>query len=212
MLGTNKTSTIQRLTDGAYVASCADIQCRYSPIKTSSEKGYVTKAMHIISEFRCDQADIIVSDRIVIECEAKTFVVVASRKYDDATGKHMAIFIREVGSTMHEDVVHKTVSSEQPAFDPIFQEWVDDNKSYEDVTVSVLLDPFESAKASFIKILEAGKLEDVDWIMTVDFPTTVDKADKFVFNDTNYDVKWIVPHPFQRLVGLKKSLKDYSSS
>lgn len=211
MLGTNKTAVTQRLSNGAYSDYVSDVKCRYSPIKASSDKGYVTKASHVIYELRADQFDCVPGDRIVVECD-KTFVAAGVRTFDDATGKHIAILVREIGSAMHEDVEHKTVSDTQTTYDPIFQEWSANDKDYDSATISVLLDPFEAAKESFLKIIEAGKLEDVDWIMTVDFPTSVKDEDKFVFNSVEYEVKWIIPHPFQTLVGLRKGIRNYKTN
>ena len=78
-----------------------------------------------------------------------------------------------------------------------------------DTTMQVLLDPIATAKAAFIKFIEAGKLEEIDYVMTVDFPDSVVKEDRIEFDSTSYQIMWIIPQPFQILVGLKKSLKNY---
>jgi len=109
---------------------------------------------------------------------------------------------------MHTVVTRKALTETQGNYDPIFEErvaW----KDYASQTMSVLLDPIEASKEAFIKMLDSWKLEEIDYIMTVDFPDKVAKEDRIMFDGVEYEVKRIVPHPFQYLVWLRKSMVNY---
>lgn len=206
MLGTNKTWDTQRIDAGSntYQTNLTGIRFRYEPVYG---KNYVTKSQHITFTLFCDRYDIKVADRIIHG--DRKFVVAGVPDFTDALGQHFEILMREVESDFHEDVVRKTLSPTQTNIDPIFNEW-SGAKSYIDTTISVLIDPIESAKNAYINIIDPGKLEQVDYLMTVDYPLNITKSERIIRRGTEYEVMWIIEHPFQYLVWLKKSMLNYT--
>lgn len=212
MLGANKTISTQRLSSGSYADNLSDELVRWSQIKATAVGGYITKAKHLAHKMMSDRLDLKVSDRILWEDTAgnsRIFVVAGVADFEDELGQHMKSLIREVESELHTEVTWKTPSDTQTSYDPIFEEFTE-GQDFDDSTLKVLLDPIESAKESFIKVLGEGKLQGIEWIMTVDLPVTVTDKDKFTFDGVTYDVKWIVPEPFQYLVGLSKAMDNYA--
>lgn len=206
MLGTNKSWKTMRLQGDSYQDNIKQVKFRYEPIKY---KEYNTKAKHIAFMYYSDVIDLVSSDRIVdTSNNDREFVVAGNAVFTDTLWKHLEVMIREVNSKMHEPVIQKVLSDTQANYDPIYEERHAD-KNYGDKTINVLIDPMESARESFIKIMEIWKLEEVDLIMTVDFPDKVDKADRIIRDNIEYEIKRVVTHPYQYLVWLRKSMVNY---
>lgn len=213
MLGANKSIGTQRFSNNEYADHLSDVMVRWSAIKATAVNGYITKAKHVAHKMMSDRIDIIAGDRIIWEDSdgnGRIFVVAGVADFEEEMGQHKKTLIREVASHMHTTVERLTPFEDDSGYDPVFEEKLNSAANTVD-ELKVLLDPIESAKESFIKILGEGKLVGVDWIMTVDFPDAITDKNKFRFSGTTYDVKWIVPEPFQTLVGLAKSIENYAN-
>ena len=211
LIGSNKTMATQRIESGAYAANLSGIKMRYEPIPPSKPNEYVTKAMHCIFAGMVEQIDLEVADRVLVD--DRTFVVAGVSKLDDTVGKHMEFLMREVGSAnFHETVKIKTLSDTQENYDPIFMEWSAGEKSYVDTEVSVLMDQAQDAKEKFKLLNEAGKFNDIQWLMTVDLPTSLTTDDRIEYQGNLYRVEWIEDLVWEKLVGLKSDMDNAPTS
>lgn len=213
MLGANKTIGTQRLVSGAYEDHLSNEQVRWSQIKAKEVGGYITKAKHVAHKMMSDRIDLIPGDRVLwddTEGNARIFVVAGVADFEEEMGQHKKSLIREVASNMHTEVTWLTPSGDLAGYDPIFEEFTE-GQDMDSNTLKVMLDPIESAKESFVKILGEGKMSGIEWIMTVDLPSTLTDKDKIQFDGVTYDIKWVFPEPFQVLAGLVKSMENYES-
>lgn len=215
MLWANKEISTQRLTAGSYSENEFWIMCRYEPVEF---RNYNLKANHITYTMFCDKEDIQVSDRIIHDEE--TFVVLGIQKFSDQMWVHYEVQMRWVATEFHSTVVHNSALARNTTYDPVLQEFTyPSQKDYASwVYISVLLDPIESSKSSYIKILDPGKLEEIDYVMTVEKDVVIDKTDRILDESTRvdnvspgtyYEVLRIVPQPAQTLVGLRKMMSNY---
>jgi hypothetical protein len=207
MLWTNKKAVTQRVNakKTEYSPNLSEFQCRYEPMIYTN---YNIRAKQVTYKFACDLMDIQVADRI-IEWDRQR-VAVNVKKYTEALWKHLEVLMREIWPTeVHEAVTKKTLDIIQSNFDPLLEERMEQSKEYIDSTLLVLMDPREQAKDSVIQMLDAGKIEELDYVMTVDFPNTIAKEERIIYNDIEYEVSWIIPQPYQYRVGLKKSVVNY---
>lgn len=152
--------------------------------------------------------DIKPTDRVVHG--DREFVVAGVPDFTDALGQHFEVRMREVASSFHEEVIRKTLLAVQPNKDELFEEW-SDVKAYGTSTLKVLIDPVENitARDSFIQIIDPGKLEQIDYVMTVDLPTRMDKAERIFMRGNEYEIMWILDQDYETFVGLKKSMVNY---
>ena len=208
MLGTNRKTTTLRLNEDktAYVPHLAEkFQSRYEPMIYTN---YNIRAKQITWKFMSDLCDINVADRIVDG--DRQWVCVNVKKYTEVLGKHLEILMREIWPTeVHEKVIKKSLDIVQSRFDPLLEERETSSKEYIDKEMYVLMDPREQAKDSVIQMLDAGKIEELDRLMTVDFPEKIVKEDRIIYNGIEYEIKWIIPFVYQSRLGLKKSMVNY---
>lgn len=205
MLGTNKEWTIQTIYNDRYINSITNLKFRSSP-KTANSRGYIMKAMHITSNFRSDTADIIVGDRLVFW--EKSYVFVWVGEFSDFMWPHLECIIRWIWTRFHDSVLLQDFEDTQENYDDLLWEW-DGSKNTTDSLIKVLMDPAELLKSASIRIIDAGKLEDVDYVMTIELDQDIKNQDKIVYQDIDYDIKWIIPHPYQKLVWLSKWKTNY---
>lgn len=190
----------QRLVWNSYIKHLTNVPCRYEPTDWVKK----VKEQHVWDSMYCKSIDVKVSDRVI--CDGKTRVVKERDLYDDMLWKHCEIIMRQLDSEFHENVSVKKLSSLQPDFDPILEQYIWD-KQYEVTTLSVLLDEIEATKNSWIRIIDAGKLENIDLVMTTELDISLDSDDRVVRQDwTEYEIKWIATNVYQKLVWLKKSV------
>jgi len=211
MLGATVNGSTQRIVSDVYTDNIVSFKFGIDPLKNKTLRAvteYRTRSMHLGNIVYCNILDIKVADRLTNEDDSKTYVVLAVPEHKRGLGNHMELVVRQIASDLHETVNRKILSVTQTYYDPILLEY-SGAKSWEESDLSVLLDPIEQAKEHFIQIVEGGKLDKVDYIMTVDLPTSIDVGEKFDYKDIEYDVMWVIPQPFQTLVGIKKSVTNY---
>ena len=189
-----------------YVPYLSDkFQCRFEPKKYIK---YDLRAKQVTFDFASDLMDIIVSDRILIDGRQR--VAIRAMKFTEVLGKHLEVQMREIGPTqVHEKVTRKVLDVVQSSYDPLLEEYGETTKEYVDNEMLVLLDPWEIARDAIIQMLDPGKIEELDFVMTVDFPQTIKKEDRIIYNGVEYKIKWIIPYPYQYYVGIKKSMDNY---
>ena len=64
----------------------------------------------------------------------------------------------------------------------MLEEYAELRKEYVDYDLLAIFDPWEIARDSIIQMLDAGKIEELDFVMTVDFPTKIAKEDRIIYN------------------------------
>lgn len=210
MLWTNKTWTTKRFLAemSVYISYLESVRFRESPLKVNQVSAK-SKQNHIMREFRSDVYDIQVWDRLYTNWKKYVFMTVDD--FSDQLGPHIEAVLREIDSPLHQEVSYKEQKEIQGNYDPILKEYVGSGKKFETTQISVLIDPIESAKNSFINIIDAGKMENVDYIMTVELDQKIDKNGKIELYEEVYHIKWIIDLPYQKLVWLTKSLRNYES-
>ena len=210
MLGTNrKTTTIRLNSDRTNYEPClSTFQSRYEPMVYTN---YNIRAKQITWKFYSDLMDIQIADRIIDT--DRQWVVLNVKRYTEVLGKHLELLMREIWPTnVHEEVTKKTLEITQSNYDPLLEEREAGSKTYTNNNLLVLLDPWEYARDSIIKMLDSGKVEELDLVMTLDFPEKIVKEDRIVYKGVEYEIKWIIPQPYQYLVWLKKSMVNYMSN
>jgi len=208
MLGTNKTGSTLRLVNNVYSTNLNSIDFRAEPRKQDTGEKYVLKQFHVLNRFYCDIYDILPGDRI--SHNGKEYVVMSSQFYDDRLGQHIEGYMREIDSHIHEEVLIRIRTNRQDNYDPILKEFIGGVEVTTE-SIKVLLDPMSQSKNEFIKIVAAGKLEDIDYIMQVDFPQTFKLTDKLEYEDETYSIMWRYKRPYDRIYGLKKEIKNYQT-
>lgn len=215
LLGANKSATKQRLNDEktAYADFGDALPCRFEPLKQRDAKGYRIRAASCAFELQSEQTDLKSSDRLVIA--SRSFVVAGMNKFDETHGKHLEVLMREVASGIHVEVIRKVLkaAAEQANYDPIFKEWNKGAKTYEaDIALQVLLDPAEKAKEEYVLLKDAGKFNNIEWLMTVDLPAALTTDDRITYDSVTYKIEWIEKFPWQWLVGLSTDLNSAPTS
>ena len=208
MLGTNKSGSTERLSTGSYSSYLASVDFRSEPRIKDTAETFALKQFHVTNRFYCDAYDIVPSDRIVYN--GKNYVVMSAQVYDDRLGEHIEGFMREIDSYIHDEIIIEVRENNQNNWDPILKEYVGSIQVTE-TTIKVLIDPIAQSKKEFIKIIDAGKLEDIDYVMQVDLPQTFNLSDKLEYNGTKYSIAWRYDRPYDRIFGLKKEIKNYKS-
>ena len=215
MLGTNKTVSVERLNGykTAYVNICKRLDVRWSAMKYQSEEGYGIKAKQITFKMLSELKEFLPGDR-VFWCnpdtrEEESYVIIGKGMNTDSLGTPTTCLVRQLLSPMHEDIIWWIPDATQPNYDPLLEEYVKQGQKMNNTVIKALIDPIDSAKATYIKFIEAGKLEDIDFVLTADFPDVVTSKHKFTYLDSIYEVKWILPQEWQTLIGLKKSVISY---
>lgn len=207
MLWTNKTWTTKRL-NGYYIDNLSNYKFRFERISHFSSKIYVWMENHIIYKLFSDNADIIVSDRLV--CSGKEYVFIGVMPHEDSLGSHLECFIRQIWpSQFHQEVLLMKLDSAQPEYDEILNEFKDNWKQYSEVPCSMIIDPINKLSWTYIKLLDMWKIEDLDYVAIVDKPTKVINTDYVRFNWFDYDLKFINEYPFQTIIWLKKTVLNY---
>jgi len=208
MLWTNRKATTLRLAvdKESYTPQLSELfKCRYEPMIYTN---YNIRAKQITYVLASDLMDIHVSDRILSEWRQR--VAINVKKYTEVLGKHLEVMMREIWPTeVHETVTKKTLDVVQTWFDPLLEERTEQKKEYVTKDMIVLLDPREIAKDSIIQMLDAGKMEELDYVMTMDYPDKIVKEDRILYNGLEYEIKWIIPMPYQYMVWIKKSMVNY---
>ena len=152
--------------------------------------------------------DIQVADRI--KSEGREWVALRSMKFTESLGKHLEVTMREIGPTeVHEPMTIRKLDVVQSSYDPMLEEYVELSKEYVDTEVLAIFDPREIARDAIIQMLPEGKIEELDFVVTVDFPTSIAKEDRLIYNNIEYKIKWIMPYTYQTYVGIKKSMDNY---
>ena len=207
MLWTNRKTTTSRLNSDktAYEPNLSLFQSRYEPMKYTN---YDLKAKQISFKFMADLMDIAVGDRIIDG--TRQFVAAGVARYTEVLGKHLEIVMREIWPTVvHETITKKSLDTVQTKYDPLLEERSNNWKTYKDTEILGLLDPWTIAKDWIIKMMDAGKIEELDYVLTVDFPEKIVKEDRIIYKWVEYEIKRIIPQPYQFQVGLKKSMVNY---
>lgn len=211
MMGANRIGYTCRIneTTGVYEEYIQKFRFRSEP-KTYIVTEYNNRSAYITFSVYSDVVDILAGDRIVFSLNGNTTTLVVSRiaVYTDQIGQHIEMLTREVDSAYHTDVIVRSQSSVQTAYDPLLKEWTG-GKDWDEETLSVIVDPIPSDKTHFVNIIPAGKLEGTEYVMTVDLPYTLNTNKKIVYGGIEYDIHWEVPSPYQYMVGLTKSIKNY---
>ena len=208
MLGTNRKATTMRLNAGKteYVPYLSEVfQCRFEPkvyIK------YDLKAKQVTFDFASDLMDVIVGDRIVVG--ERQWVAIRAMQFTEVLGKHLEVQMREIWPTqVHELCSLRKLDVVQSSYDPMLEEYAELRKEYVDYDLLAIFDPWEIARDSIIQMLDAGKIEELDFVMTVDFPTKIAKEDRIIYNWLEYKIKWVMPFTYQTYVWIKKSMDNY---
>lgn len=207
MFWTNKNVTVKRISNWVFVNQLTT-KCRYSPKKFNSVKELETKQNHITFKMFCDTDDIYVKDKVIDW--SRSFIVSWVYDYSDNHWKHLEILMIEMNSRLHETIEIKSLNVTQTNYDTIMWEWIG-SKNLTSRNVKVLIDSAKLMKANFIKMIEWWKIEEVELVVTMFFPETIDKSDKIVYNGDTYEIKWIIPFPHQLAIWIIKYIKDYDS-
>lgn len=205
MFWNNKTFSTKRLSGGSYNTYLSNLKGRYEPnLPSGTEQKYYFRSEHVLFLMYCVPSDIIVSDRIVIGSDE--WVVVRASHYRDTLWKHDELLIRKIDSSeVHMDVTLKKLSGVQPNYDDYYKEYVDDGKAFTTSTISVMLDPITTSRNFYIEIMDSWKLEGVEYFAIVDHPTVINKEDKIMIGNDQYEIKRIEPRPYDILVALQKT-------
>lgn len=204
MLWLSKKGNLYEILLWKYSLYKEDFLFRYEPIKYTKPK---VKEQLIMSKLFCrPQNNLKVGDKLEI-CW-KEYIFMEASDFTDTLGKHIECTIRQSKSIYHTSVSVKTDNLVQPNYDPILKEYVGTREQTESI-YSVLIDPVESAKNAFINVIDAGKMENIVYVMTMDLDMNIHKNAKISFDETVYNVSWIVKLPYQILVWLDKSVKNY---
>lgn len=188
-----------------YSTNLSSIAFRYQPMKYAK---YDIKAKSVSFKMFSDIMDIKVSDRIVEWTRQRVVAWVA--RFTDTLWQHMELVMRELWPTeVHETITRKTLDEIQSWYDPLLAERTEYEKTYIEKPISVLVDPIDLARDSIIQMLDAWKIEQVQYMMTAELTYNIKKEDRFVYNGLEYIVEWIIPQPYQILVGLNKSMVNY---
>ena len=198
MLGTNKNASVWRLDKSTltYSENISQIRHRFEPYYVRSE--FKLKCQSVLFQLYCDKADIQVTDKIVDQ-SGRAFVVAGVPTYDDTLGSHLEITMRELNSSVHETVTRRRLEEVQTEFDPIFLTWVG-SKEYVDTDIKVIIDPLMANKSAFIKMMDAGKLEEVDLVMSSALTDDIVKEDRITRGGIEYKILRIVPLPYINMV------------
>lgn len=206
MFWTNKVISTQRLVNGAYEDNLSDIRARYEPtLPSGSAKEYVVWASHIEKLLYCVPRDIQTSDRILVD--GVTYVVIRQSPYRDTLWKHDEILMRQVWpSHVHQQVTLLKASPVQNNFDPLFQEYTNNEKTFDSSTLHVILDPIQSSRNYYIEVMGEWKLEGIEYVATIDLPLSIQKEDKFVLpNWDRYEIQRIEPRPYEYIAWISKT-------
>lgn len=202
LLGSNKKMDTQRMVSNVYQSLLNQVGMRYEPIPQRNPRGYTTRAEHVSFQTMVEQCDIQSADRVLVD--NRIFVVAGVSILDDAMGKHLEFVMREINSKMHQTVTRKILAVSQPSFDPLFQEWQPGtSKVYTTVPMSVLLDQAQNAKQRYKMLIEAGKFNDIEFAMTVDYPDDIKTDDRIIFNGKIYKVAWVENLVWEKIAGLE---------
>ncbi len=205
MFWANKVVEVERIDEWVFT-NYNTIKCRYSPKKFQSMRELETKQNHITFFMFCDTNDIFVKDK-VIDWD-RSFIVSGVSGYWDNHWKHLEVTMVEINSRLHENISIITLWWTQTNYDTLMWEWVW-IKTTTTKTVSVLMDVAQALKSDFIKMLWGWKMENVEYIMTLQYPENIAKTDKVLYNWIEYGITWILPFPHQQLVWLSKNIINY---
>lgn len=208
MFWTNKNVTIKRINTNNVFATNSTLKCRYSPKKFISLRELETKQNHITFMLVCDTHDLRVKDKIVDG--DRSFIVSSVFPFTDWHWEHLESLILETNTYHHENIDIISLSQTQNNYDSTMWEWIG-NKNTTTRTVSALVDYAKLLKWKFIKMLDWGKIEDTELVVTLMFPETIDKLDKIVYNGNTYEITWIIPFAHQLVVWINKYIKDYEN-
>lgn len=114
--------------------------------------------------------------------------------------------MREVNSHLHEIVTVQRLASSQPDYDPILGEYIDNNKVYDNIDISVLFEGTTVNRDKFIDYVDNGVLDNTDMTMIVDLPDYVNITDKVVRLWVVFEVLWVIERPYYNEYGLKRAL------
>jgi len=207
MLWTNKKGDIKRLSvdKKSYSDHLKDVEFRYEPMLYQK---YDIKAKQIAFKYFSDVIDFKINDRLIHW--NRQFVVAWAATFDDTLWAHMEVVMREVWPTsVHEVVKRKKLDTVQSSYDPLLEERTEYGKQYVEDEILVLVDAIDLARGHIIQMLDAWKIEQVQYMMTTEITEDIKKEDRFIYNWLEYIVEWIIPQPYQLLVWLNKSKVNY---
>lgn len=209
MFGLNKKGSVQRLIDEAY-SPHIDLMRFRSEQSVPSNRKYLMREDHITHKMFCDiKNDIKTADRIIYG--EKEYVIRGVKRCDDSLGKHLEVFMREIASEVHQNILILNPEELQESYNPVLKEYVG-NRIDDGRIIKVLIDPVEAAKNQVVQYMEPGRLDGIDYIMTVDFPEKLTLDTKIFFNDIEHDIKWIYEDTYQYRMGLVKSVINYKDN
>jgi hypothetical protein len=127
--------------------------------------------------------------------------------YDDDMGKHIECSMRELHSHLHEIVTIQRLASAQPDYDPILQEYVNNNnKVYDTINISALVEGTTVNRDKFLDYVDSGLLDQTDKTMIIDLPDSVLLTDKLLREGTVYEILRVIERPYFYECGLKRAL------
>lgn len=120
--------------------------------------------------------------------------------------------MRELHTSLHDKLVVLSLDPTQASYDPLMKEWTSvAGKTFTQKTVSALVDPAEASKSQWVKVIESGKFEEIDYVVTLELGSEMNLDDRITLPDGDqYLVKWRFELPYQNMYGVKKSFDNIS--
>lgn len=116
-------------------------------------------------------------------------------------------------SDVHSDITVKRPNQTQSNYDPVLHEFADplQGTNYIDIQYRGLVDESGRHKERWVNVVDAGKYENITFVLTLEIDATVNLTDKVLLPDGElYLVDWIYKLPYHTMYGLKKTFKNTS--